>query len=105
MRRLGWQRGCALAIGMGLAALLMAGLLAGASVRRGMLVPPWFDRRFGSLRIVGYTTWNASCPPYVGCPPTRFEAYVVWLLVQPQSSNTPAQHARQFLRLPIDHDQ
>jgi hypothetical protein len=86
-----WKRGCA--------GLALTGLLLGATLTcargitdgwRGTRSPPWFVQSFGPLRMVGYSTWNAQCPPYVGCAPTRNESYVVWLIWQPagQSQET-----------------
>ena len=78
-----WKQGCA--------GLVLAGLLLGATLAcglgitrgwRGTLSPPWFNQTLGPLRVVGYSTWNAQCPPYVGCAPTRNESYVVWLTWQ-----------------------
>lgn len=70
------------------------------SVRQGAFKPSWFDMRLGLVRLVGYTTWNANCPPFTGCDPTTHESYVVWLAVGPS-----IQTARivRLVRLPIEH--
>ena len=86
-----WKRGCAGLVAMCL--LLSAALACARGITGGwgsMRSPPWFDQSLGPLRLVGYSTWNAQCPPYVGCAPTQNEAYVVWLIWQPggQSSDT-----------------
>ena len=69
-------------------------------VWRGALAPPWFDQTIGMLRVVGYSTWNADCPPYTGCAPTRREAYVVWLVWE---SAGQSQGTYRLLSLPIAH--
>jgi hypothetical protein len=67
---------------------------------RGALALPWFDQTFFTFRFVGYSTWNADCPPYTGCAPTQHEAYVVWVL---WDQPAPSQDARRLLIVPIDH--
>ena len=104
MKRSHWRRGCALLLAVSLILLIGACTLVGAAVQRGALAPPWFDRRIGILRLVGYSTWNASCRPYVGCAPTRREAYVIWLLVDRQAYDTVSPSAYRFVSLPIEHD-
>jgi hypothetical protein len=79
---------------------ILACSLGVASVRWGALAPPWFDQTFGTLRVVGYNTWNADCPPYTGCAPTQHEAYVVWLMWE---SAGPGQGLYRLLNLPIAH--
>lgn len=69
------------------------------SVRWGAFAPPWFDQHFGMLRVVGYSTWNADCPPYTGCAPTRSEAYVIWLIWD--SAQPPDLY--RLLKLPTAH--
>jgi hypothetical protein len=75
--------------------------LGAVGVWWGALSPPWFDRSFGALHLVGYRTWNADCPPYAGCAPTRREAYVVWLLWEPAGHS---ERTYRLLNLPIAHD-
>lgn len=103
MRSLIWRRGCAALLIAGCLVALALGASAAVVVRRGALAPPWFDRRLGPIHLVGYSTWNASCPPFVGCPPTRFEAYVIWLIVNRPAGNSEPPRFFQFLRLPIEH--
>ncbi len=66
---------------------------------RGALAPPWFERSLGPLRLVGYSTWNADCPPFEGCAPTRKEAYVIWLSWEIAGQRGDA---RRLLSLPIE---
>ncbi len=71
-------------------------------VQQGVVKPPWFDYALGPVRLIGYSNWNANCPPYTGCDPTRQEAYVVWIAVEQSDSN----HSRNIYRLvtvPIAH--
>lgn len=96
------RRGCVglLAAGLLLLVLGCAGSLLG--IRGGTLTPRWFDERVGPVRIVGYTTWNANCPPFYGCDPTLQEAYVVWVMPDPGAS-AANRSPFQLLRLPIEH--
>jgi len=83
-----------------LLAAAMACALGVVGVWRGALAV-WFDQSLGMLHIVGYSTWNADCPPYTGCAPTRREAYVVWVL---WGSAGQGQRAYRLLNLPIAHE-
>src|SRR5262245_45114946 len=104
MNRFHWRRGCVLLLAVSLILVVGACTTVGAGIQRGGLAPPWFDQRLGMLRLVGYSTWNANCPPYVGCAPTRREAYVIWLLVERQAYDTASPSAYRFVSLPIEHD-
>jgi hypothetical protein len=82
--------------------LIAACALGVLAVQRGAVHPIGFDGRLGSLRLVGYSTWNANCPPFVGCEPTRREAYVIWLLRAPPGAAGDRAPYR-LLDLPIEH--
>ena len=100
VRRQRWPRGCAMVLGALLIALIGACSLGTIVVQRGAIQPIWFDRSLGSLRLVGYSTWNANCPPFVGCEPTLHEAYVVWLIREQPDAGGSA--ARRLLNLPVE---
>jgi hypothetical protein len=99
-----WRRGCAVLLTVSLILIVGACTIVGASVQHGALRPPWFDRRLGMVRLVGYSTWNANCPPYVGCAPTRREAYVIWLLVERPAYDAASHSSFRFVSLPIEHN-
>jgi hypothetical protein len=96
-----WKRGCAVLVATCLLIAAVACSLGVVGVRRGALSPSWFDQNVGTLRVVGYSTWNADCPPYVGCAPTQSESYVVWLMWE---STGPSPGTYRLLNLPIAHD-
>ena len=81
-----WPSGCA-AIA---AVLLIIGVscsLGAIGLHTGAITPLRMDSAIGSLRLVGYSTWNASCPPYTGCAPTQRNAYVIWLIWESGTQN------------------
>ncbi|MEP7189144.1 MAG: hypothetical protein ABI901_08150 [Roseiflexaceae bacterium] len=73
------------------------------AVWRDALSPPWFDQLVGPLRLIGYSTWNANCPPFTGCDPTLHESYVVWLVFDQREQIGLSQHIYRLVRLPISH--
>jgi hypothetical protein len=97
-----WKRGCAALVAACLLIAIVASALGAAGVWQGIVSPPWFDQTLGSLRVIGYRTWNANCQPYQGCAPTRNESYVVWLVVKRSDVAGPRQSVYQFVRLPIE---
>jgi hypothetical protein len=86
-----------------LLAAILACSISAVGVWRGAITPPWFDQTVGPLRVIGYDTWNANCPPFVGCDPTLHEAYVVWLILGPSDPRRPDKSAYRFVSLPISH--
>ncbi|MEO7908006.1 MAG: hypothetical protein ABIV47_00015 [Roseiflexaceae bacterium] len=72
-------------------------------VWRGAFSPPWFDQLVGPARIIGYSTWNANCPPFTGCDPTLHESYVIWLLLDYTEPSRSSQRIYRLARLPINH--
>jgi hypothetical protein len=98
-----WQRGCIVLSTACLIVAIVACPLGVVGVWRGILSPPWFDQTLGTRRVIGYHTWNASCPPYVGCAPTRRESYVIWLVVDQSGPAGQSKGAYRFLSLEIDH--
>lgn len=95
-----WQRGCAVALAACLLGLLVACPVGVAGVQQGAVKPAWFDYGVGPLRLVGYSTWNANCPPYIGCDPTLHESYVVWVVLARPGAG---EQAHRFVRVPIQH--
>jgi hypothetical protein len=75
-----WKSGCAGIVAAVLLITVLACALGTAGLWRRAIAPPRFDQSIGALRLVGYSTWNGSCPPYTGCAPTQRDAYVVWLI-------------------------
>src|SRR5690348_17183988 len=98
-----WTRGCVVLIAASLLIAVLACSVGAITVWRGAFSPPWFDQSLGSLRVVGYTTWNANCPPYTGCAPTLHEAYVVWLVTDRSAPLRPGKNIYRFVSLPISH--
>jgi hypothetical protein len=98
-----WKRGCVLLVAACLLAAILACSLGAAGIWRGVVSPPWFDLALGVVRVVGYSTWNASCPPYEGCAPTRNEAYVIWLVLRRSDGAGQNPDAYQLIGLPIEH--
>ena len=76
------------------------GILA---VWRGVMSPPRFDQLVGPLRVIGYSTWNANCPPFTGCDPTLHESYVIWLIFNRAEPSGISKHVYRLARLPIIH--
>lgn len=97
-----WQTGCVGVITACAISLLVAGLVIGIGVQRGLIAAPAIDRRFGKVRIVSYLTWNARCPPFVGCEPTTRQSYVVWIVTDAPGPDGVARNSRQLFALPID---
>ncbi len=93
-------RGAAVVAAAGALALLLVCGIGAFAVHQGAVALQWFDVRLGGLRVVGYATWNANCPPFTGCDPTLDESYVVWLVTE-QHAGAP--HSQRLLRLPIEH--
>jgi hypothetical protein len=96
----GAGRGCALLVSACLLGLVAACALGAFGVWRGALAPPWFELSVFGQQLVGYSTWNANCPPFQGCAPTRDESYVVWLVASPAARR---EQAYRLLHVPIEH--
>jgi hypothetical protein len=99
----GWQRGCVVLFTALVFSMAVACPLGIVGIRRGVIAPGQIDQTLGSLRLVGYRTWNANCPPYSGCDPSLHESYVLWLVVRSPGSGQPISRAYRFLKLPIEH--
>ena len=98
-----WQRGCVLLVTMVLLVALVGCPLGFVAVWRGAFSPPWFDQLVGPARIIGYSTWNANCPPFTGCDPTLHESYVIWLIFDRTKPFGLSQRSYRLMRLPIFH--
>ena len=103
MRRRGlWRQGCAGVIAAGLITLVVACSLIGAGLQRGLIAQPQLDGRVGALRVVGFPTWNARCPPFVGCEPTRKQSYVIWFIVEQPGPAGVTTSPHRFVAIPIN---
>jgi hypothetical protein len=98
-----WSRGCVVLLAALLVAVIVACSLGVIGLQRGAVAPLRFDWNLSSLRLVGYSTWNANCPPFVGCDPTLHEAYVIWLIVEQPDPDAARRSARRLVTLPIEH--
>lgn len=99
-----WRRGCVSLVGTMLLLFVMACSGTILAVWHGGLAPNWFDWQLGLVRLVGFTTWNANCPPFIGCDPTREESYVIWLVVDHVNDDRVNRQWFRLFRLPIEHD-
>ena len=84
-----WPSGCA-AIAAVLLISVVSCSLGAIGLHAGAITPPRMDSAIGSLRLVSYSTWNGSCPPYTGCAPTQRNAYVIWLIWESGTQNRSA---------------
>jgi hypothetical protein len=74
--------------------LLIAGTIGfGVAIQQGSVAAPRLDIRYGTMWIVGYTTHNPECAPYMPCPPDAGEAlqayYVIWSIRQLPTPDQP----------------
>lgn len=93
---------CVGAIAAGAICLVVACLGLSIGVQHGAITAPVIDQRFGQVHIVSYLTWNARCPPFVGCEPTTRQSYVVWLVVDRPGPDDPMHDSRRLLAVPLD---
>jgi hypothetical protein len=89
-RPIRWTSGCAAIAAAILLITVLSCSLGTIGLRGGAITPPRIDGAIGSLRLVGYSTWNGSCPPYTGCAPTQRNAYAIWLIWESGALNRSA---------------
>lgn len=89
-----------------MAALVMcavtACMLTGIAVQQRGVAGLRFDQQFGSVRIIGYTTWNAHCPPFTGCEATTKQSYVVWVMASQPGAAGVMGTSWQMLAVPLE---
>ncbi len=97
-----WRIGCVGAITTCVISLVVVCLGLSFGVQHGAIGAPAIDQHFGRVHIVSYLTWNARCPPFTGCEPTRRQSYVVWIVTERLGPDGPVHDARRLLAVPVD---
>lgn len=77
-------------------------MVIGMAVQQRGMAALGVDYQFGSVRVIGYTTWNAHCPPFTGCEPTTKPSYVVWVSEEGGGAASGVPNSRRLLAVPLE---
>ncbi len=80
---------------------VVACVVTGVAVQRRGITAFAVDQEIGSVRVLGYATWNRNCPPFTGCEPTSKQSYVVWV-IEEQGRAGGVRNSRRVMAVPLE---